>query len=145
MNNLFNTIRKLLIIFSLLCHSAITNADLTIKTSDPIQDQIDLIQVEDKQIKFGKDILATALNYASFEVGLTGLVHQMRQYTANKDYEMLCAIHLMAHEFMVNNMKYSQEFNSKHLNLNYESLLNKLTQDNYDNKDGCTGKAYFYK
>ena len=137
--------KKHLIIFSSLIFPTLTYADLTIKTSDPIQDQIDLIQVQDKQIKFGKDILATALNYASFEVGLTVLVQQMRQYTAKKDYEMLCEIHLMAHEFMVNNMKYSQEFNSKHLNLNYESLLNKLTQDNYDNKDGCTGKAYFYK
>lgn len=137
--------KKYLIIFSSLIFPTLIYADLAIKTSDPIQDQIDLIQVEKEQVQFGEDVLSTAANYSTFEVGFSGLVGLLREYSAKKDFTMMCEISTMTHEFMVNNVKYSQEFNSKHPNLNYESLLNKLTQDNYDNKDGCTGKAYFNK
>lgn len=137
--------KKYLIISSSFILPTLTYADLAIKTSDPIQDQIDLIQVENQQIKFGDDILATTVNYASFEVGLIGLIQETKKYSTKQNYEMMCELYLMTHEFMVNNIKYSQEFNNKHPDLNYESLLQKLTQDNYENKDGCTGKAYFYK
>ena len=127
--------KKYITILLLMYFTTATYADATIKASDH------LTKTEDSQIKIEEDIVTTAENYDSFEVVMAAFVEEIKEYRAKKDFKMLCEIHLMTHEFMINNIKYSQEFNNKHPNLNYESLLNKLAQDNYDNKDGCTGKA----
>lgn len=130
--------KKLLCLISLFICATTTNANTSVqgKSSNTTQ--------KSEEIKFGKDILATAINYPSFEVEFMAFLQQMRKSRAKKDYNILCELSKMTHEYMVNNIKYSEEFNKNHPNLKYESLLNELTNDNYQNKEGCTGKAYFY-
>lgn len=132
--------KKTLILLSLLTCCSVTNADLTIKTNDSIEDQLDLIQVgEAQQIKFGDDILATTINYQTFEVGLEDFVRYMIELRKNNDFMKLCVVHDMAHEYLINNIKYATEYNKQHPNLPYEKLFTLIVKDPLENKKGCDG------
>lgn len=139
--------KNIFITLCFLCSSSVAYADLTIKTNDTIQDQLDLIQVEEgKQIVFGEDILATAINYPSFVVGLQGFAQAINEGIKNKDYNMVCEYNEMISEYLINNIKYSEEFNRSQNKPNYyQRLLTAINKDILDNKKGCDGEAYFIK
>lgn len=128
-------------------NSANVFAELTIKTNDSIQDQIDFIEVEDqKNIEIPDDLVSKTKNYLSFKVGLYSFYTLYNQALAKKDFDMVCTYQEIMSEYLINNIVYAEQYNKeKNKPDAYQRLLHAVSSDSLANKKGCDGEAYFIK
>lgn len=122
-------------------------AELTIKTNDSIQDQIDFIEVEyQKNIEIPEDLVSKTNNYPSFKVGLYSFYMLYEQALEKKDFDMVCTYQEIMSEFLINNIVYAKQYNEeKNKPDAYQRLLHAISSDSLANKKGCDGEAYFIK
>lgn len=88
-------------------------------------------------------VVEVAKDYNEFEEKLSVFVLFLKEKRESNDYAILCVTQKMIHNFLINNIKYSQEYNSKNPNRNYEKLLETISQDQFDNKKGCDAGGIF--
>ena len=97
-----------------------------------------------KYLSFGTGSVATAENYDDFDTRLLAFVGVLQEEKAENDFESLCIVQNMILEYLINNIRYSQEYNQKNPNRPYEKMLSTITQDQLNNKRGCDGEINFY-
>lgn len=139
--------KLLLIIFVIVSGNAF--AELSIKTNDPINDLLDLNHIEEqKKLNVEVDVESEQVDFETFKAMFNAhLIHRRKLDTqVVKDYNLMCVSDEIMFKFLTNNIKYAEQFNKENESkFSYQKSLAMLNQDIYKNKEGCTGKAYFYK